>query len=621
MCPAPCGTWMTVLPDSDGGAALAAPLLATADHVVRHASGRPWLVGRWPEDELLVVSAGTTRLAVFGRRGADETTLPPAVDRLRSVAEVDGVARRLSGCVHLLASVGGQVRVQGSVAQARRVFFLQRDGVTVAADRADVLAHHFAADIDDALLAARLLFPLAPPPLAGRPVWRGIEAVPGDHYLRLDPRRGAELVRWWRPPAPELTIADAAPLARAALRAAVAARTDGGRPITADLSGGLDSTGLCFLAAERGTPLVTLRHEGLDPDNHDGTWARRAAAVLPAVRHEVLDPAELPGKYAGISEPHAVAEEPFAWVRSRADLVHGARRSVATGARLHLGGHGGDEVFTVPPSALHTLIRTRPVRAVGQLRRRRALRRWRTGAAVRSLLDGRDYRTWVRCGASSLQGAAPDRTTPYLSWGAPCRLPDWAGPRAVALVRDLLLDTADDVEALDPLRAHHQILEHAAIGGRAVGQAARLFTSVGTTVEAPYLDDRVLEVALATRLDQRGDPRRYKPLLTAALTGVVPDTLLTRTTKGEFGAEVYRGLRRHRDELYGLGTDSLLAERGLVDPDGLRRAVTATHPTGGPLWLLDMTVACETWLRDLDAASDRPHRSTPDPRPKESSCP
>lgn len=575
-------------------------------------------MGCWPTDELLVISTAGARLAVLGPSGADEASLLSAVARLRSVADVDAVARRLDGCVHLVASVAGQVRFQGSVAQVRRVFLARAGGVTLAADRADVLAHHLGADVDDALLAARLLFPLAPPPLAGQPVWRGVRAAPGDHYLRLDRDGGAALVRWWRPPAPEATIEEAAPVLRSALRAAVGARTRTGSPVGADLSGGLDSTGLCFLVAERGVGLTTFRHGALDPGNQDELWAGRAAGLLPTVRHDVLAAADLPGKYAGVDERHPPAEEPFAWVRSRADLVHGARRSVRAGAVRHLGGHGGDEVFTTPPSALHTLVRTRPARAVGQLRGRRALRRWDAAATVRALLDGSDYRTWVRRAAASLRDAPPDRAIPHLSWGAPGALPDWASPRARDLVRDLLTTTADGVEPLSGVRAQHQILEHAAISGRAVGQAARLHADLGSTLEAPYLDDRVLEASLATRLDQRGDPRHYKPLLTAALRGIVPDGLLARTTKGEFGTEVYTGLRRHRAELHGLGSGSLLAARGLIVPDLLRRAVTTTHPTGTPLWLLDMTVACETWLRDLDAAAEHPSR--PSPRSMEPSC-
>jgi asparagine synthase (glutamine-hydrolysing) len=613
--------WMVVLPDSDSGAAVAAPLLATAQRLIRHASGRPWVLGCWPETEVSVTTAGTARMVLIGRCPTATSSLAGALGRMRRVADADALARRLPGCLHLLVSVAGQVRVQGTVAQARRVFRARLGGVTVAADRADVLARRAGADVDDSALAARLLFPLAPPPLAGQPLWQGVHAVPSDSYLRLDADGSAEVVRWWQPPAPEQPLPEAAEAVRAALEAAVHVRTDGGGPISADLSGGVDSTSLCFLVAGHGVPLVTFRQENVDPDNEDAGWAREAASALPGARHVVVGADGLPGKYADLDGGTDV-EEPFPWIRSRADLAATARRMAETGARLHLGGHGGDEVFTVPPSYLHTLVRTHPWEAIRHLRGRRALRRWSTVAVARSLADRDDYPRWLHRQASSLSGPAPAPTTPDLSWGPPCRMPPWASEHALDLVSNAIRQTSSDLGPLAPLRAQHQVLQHAAICGRTVRQADRLFASAGTRLDAPYLDDRVIEAALAASLQHRGTPLRYKPLLSSAMAGRVPAPILARTTKGEFSAETYAGLRRHRAALVRATEDSLLAERDLIDPTALRRAITASMPTAQPLWLVDMTLAGEMWLRAQPGLAGTPARPGSDSRlTEEPTCP
>ncbi|WP_143861327.1 asparagine synthase-related protein [Nocardia amikacinitolerans] len=66
------------------------------------------------------------------------------------------------------------------------------------------------------------------------------------------------------------------------------------------------------------------------------------------------------------------------------------------------------------------------------------------------------------------------------------------------------------------------MLYHAGVCGRIVRQTRRIFQVANVALETPYLDDRVVETALAVRLRDCGHPGRYKPLLTEAMTGIVP---------------------------------------------------------------------------------------------------
>ncbi|MGP4111500.1 hypothetical protein ACTWP5_11345 [Streptomyces sp. 4N509B] len=45
--------WFAVLPDGRAGRAAARALRPRVDRVVAHGSGRPWLLGRWPRDQVV----------------------------------------------------------------------------------------------------------------------------------------------------------------------------------------------------------------------------------------------------------------------------------------------------------------------------------------------------------------------------------------------------------------------------------------------------------------------------------------------------------------------------------------------------------------------------------------
>jgi asparagine synthase (glutamine-hydrolysing) len=119
----------------------------------------------------------------------------------------------------------------------------------------------------------------------------------------------------------------------------------------------------------------------------------------------------------------------------------------------------------------------------------------------------------------------------------------------------------------------------------------------GLALEAPYFDDRVVEICLSVRLHERTTPWQYKPLLVEAMRGVVPAEVLARTTKGVFGADVDAGLARHRGDLAALCDDLVLARLGLVDADALRTACLGPHPPDMPLAALETTLGAEAWLR------------------------
>ncbi|NVK80504.1 asparagine synthase-related protein [Streptomyces morookaense] len=98
--------------------------------------------------------------------------------------------------------------------------------------------------------------------------------------IALDAHGGATTVRRWQPPPAEVPLDEAADAVRNALTTAVAARIHDGGTIGDGLSGGMDSTSLCSLAASGPARLLTYRHGSVDPA-HDDVWVRIAAPAIP----------------------------------------------------------------------------------------------------------------------------------------------------------------------------------------------------------------------------------------------------------------------------------------------------------------------------------------------------
>ncbi|GAA4800216.1 asparagine synthase-related protein [Streptomyces ziwulingensis] len=605
-----------VLPDREGARALLGDAAPAGARTVDHVSGRPWLVGDWAPDECTVVTAGTRRLVLLGAVRVDVTAAERALARAAAPHALDGFAASLPGCFHLAASFDGRCRVQGSLSTARHVFHTDVAGLTVAADAPHPLAALLGRGPDADVLAARLLTPLAPWPLSEDCVWPGVRALPLGSWLGLGPDGRHRIHRWWRAPEPHLPPHQAAVRVRQALRACVETRTRGRDTVSADLSGGMDSTTLCFLAGATGTRLVTHHWLPLDAANDDDRWAVRAAALLPGAAHLRLAPDEgpawlepLPGQYG----PEDVLEGPLPWHRNRSRMEHTARRVAAEGSRLHLTGLGGDELFSPTPTYLWSLVRRRPVRGVATAARARALNRWHLRDTVRALADGRSFARTLTQMAARLQAPAPGPHEPPMGWSGHPRMPAWVTPGAADAVRGRLLRAAAGAEPLHPDRLQHQVLESVLLSGGALRQMRPAMRRADVSWEAPFLDDRVVEAALAVRIEDRAARDRYKPVLTAAMRPDVPAELLGRRTKGEFSAEIYAGLHGGRGALLELCDDLRLARLGLVDADALRRALLAPKPETRHLSPLINTLACEAWLRSPSA--DRPRRQPAgDPR-------
>jgi asparagine synthase (glutamine-hydrolysing) len=541
-------------------------------------------------------------IAIVGQHLGAADRLAEVAGRIRTVADLDRLAASLVGSAHLVASVDGRVRVQGTVTGVRRVFSGQVGGIPVAADRADVLGGLLDAGVDEERLALHLLEPHILYPLAGRPVWRGVEALATDHYLVLDGDGHRQSVRWWSPPQPVVPMAEGAHALRESLSAAVEARVRGRQLVSCDL-GGLDSTSVCCLAARGMAKVVAYTAATRDPLADDVAWAGRTVAALDTVEHHVIPAEEMPLVFHGLQAAPDRFDEPFSAATERERWLAIARRAAARGSRLHLTGFGGDELLYGSLAHLHALVKTDPRVAVHQLRGFAAKYRWPHGRLLRQLSDRSSYPQWLARVADTLTEPKPPLNEPLLDWGFRPRLPPWATPAAAHTVATQIRAEIPTAAPMGHGRGQHRELETMRFVSRLTRQFGQLAAGVGVAMAAPYYDDRVIEAGLAVRPLERVTPWRYKPLIVEAMRGIVPDESLTRATKANGSGDEEPGLRRHRADLLALFEDSRLARLDLIDAGALRHLLSGPLPPSLQFGALDQTVACEAWLRSLERAT------------------
>jgi asparagine synthase (glutamine-hydrolysing) len=598
-----------MLPDSTAAHAVVERLRPHATRQVVHPSGRPWVLGAWSDGAVASARTRTTAAVVLGQHAVTRRALQPRVARLTSVDDVDDLAMHVAGSVHVMASVGGDAGVQGTVTGVRRVYRATVDGLICASDRADVLAFLRHASVDPCRLAVHLLEPPILHPVAGQSVWRGVSAVPPDHLLVLAGDHGARERRRWTPPAPERSLEHGAAALRDALTAAVSTRVQGRDLVSCDL-GGIDSTAVCCVAATVAPAVVAYTAASPDPLADDVAWARRTVAARPQIEHHVIPADQMPLVYHGVGHLDTQFDEPCSVTVDRDRGLAMITRAADRGSDLHIVGYGGDELLYGSLAHVNDSLLTRPRLAVRHLRGFTAKYRWPRRRVLGQLADRRSYAAWLAGVADAISAPAPPASEPLLAWGFEPHLPPWTTPDAAAAARELIRDAAVDCAPAAPSRGQHRELEAMRFVSRITRQLEQMSAGLGVTLAAPYYDDRVVDAGLGVQPLERVTPWRYKPLAAEAMRGIVPDVSRERATKANGTVDEETGLRRHRADVLALWEDARLEALGLIDAAALRELCAGPLPPHLPSGVLYQTIACETWLRSLERADATVVRGT-----------
>ncbi len=572
------------------------------------------------------------RLAVDGTLGALDAwewsacaTSPSGVWRVRAIGPTRGsalVSARLADVLaggfasvgalmqHLTRHVGSHIivvtapqgtYVRGNIAGSARAFFARVGGRILVADRADVLATAVGAPLDPLALTANLLEPVGHPFDRLSP-WVGVMGVPPGEMLHVAHDGTCTLESWWCVPDADVPLDEGAARVASALRAAVVDLVGEASRVVSDLSGGLDSTAVTAIAAELRPGSVRALTIGDHTTSEDERWARLGASLLP-VEHQLIQHRSLPLVMSGVDDAVMATDLPTPAITSGAIARRLARVSEDAGATVHLTGHGGDHIFIGHPTVMADVLRSHPWQGLRRIRAYADMFSWPTGATLAAVLRPDSYRSWL--GRCLDREAAVTVTDPLLTWGLPVTIPAWVRPEAVAKLDAWAQGTPWG--PLAPRRGAHAELDAIRQGAAFARGIFQVSAQVGTPQVTPFFDDRVVEAALAVRPIDRVTPWEYKPLLKAAMAGIVPARLLDRDTKDEGSREVDQGMRIHHDAIRSLlaAHDCVVEQLGLVDGARLREAlVSPSHPD-----LVDGaivgTVAVEYWIKAHAALGSR----------------
>ncbi|MGI5505720.1 asparagine synthase-related protein [Lentzea sp. CA-135723] len=461
-------------------------------------------------------------------------------------------------------------------------------------------------ELDRVYLATRLACLDGAGLFENRSFVEGVRRVRPGHALEIRDGVPAE-----RPHAPlrvdpSLTTADAARMLRDALVAAVRARAGSARRLTADFSGGLDSTSLAYLALDDVGELPVFTHYHRDSPITDDL--DRVRSYVASERRFAPVEIALPDDSLPYQDLVSLGEEPHP-----ASIACGPARfrfaaAAGLGAGVHLMGDGGDAVLWAPGAYFIDLARRgdlttlwRHCFAWARLRHRSPLTVFRRAVVMAGL--GR-RRALLRL-ADTLERGRPAGDpawevsviarwdVPQVDWLAPSARESLAAQARSVAAQESDVDAGESV-VLSQLRSHGLTQRvH-----REVGELA------GIDVHAPFLDTAVVRAAIAVPAFRRADPAVAKPLLRKALDGLVPDRVLARETKGDYTREAYAGLRRAAPVLRKYLNDSAAAELELIDPVPVRAALEdAVNGRRVPWGALNQVLAVEVWLREREVAA------------------
>jgi len=436
-------------------------------------------------------------------------------------------------------------------------------------------------------------------------IFEGMQRLPAAHKLVVERGGQPRVSRWWQlefEPKWKINDTDASEQARSLLAAAVERRLISEVPLGAFLSGGIDSSTIVALMAERSRQPVKTFSIGFEEERYSETrYARQVADRYHTDHHEFMFRAK--DLIRVIDESVAAFDEPLADPAALPllELSRQARQSVT----VALCGDGGDE----------TLAGYRRYAVDGLLRPYSALPAWLTQRAVPAMMRLVPEPTWIPEDRNAITGLKRlskfSATTPKASlvrWGSYFSHEEklslytdcWRDKLAQANTAEWIASAYDEAHASSLLDRTLYADHVTYLSGDLMPKTDRMTMAHSLEARSPFLD--VEWVEWTARLPERLKVRHMggKWLLKAAFGEMVPPAICARGKQG-FGVPVGGWLR---NELRTWSRERLLDNRRLSEwfRQGEVQRLLAEHDSGKinhgkKLWaLLIFTVWSEDYL-------------------------
>lgn len=205
----------------------------------------------------------------------------------------------------------------------------------------------FASEIDEQAIADYLEFGFV---TEARTIYQSVSRMPAACILEWSEKR-TTVTQYWQPPqasSSTMSFAEAVQETERLLLKAVEKRLFADVPVGSLLSGGVDSSLICWALSHLGAD-ITAYTVGTPLDPADETADARATAAQLGIRHKIFDVSAKDDN--GISELVTAYAEPFACASALGMLR--VSRAIAGEATVLLTGDGGDDVFLGYPEHRH----------------------------------------------------------------------------------------------------------------------------------------------------------------------------------------------------------------------------------------------------------------------------
>ena len=364
---------------------------------------------------------------------------------------------------------------------------------------------------------------------------------------------------------------------------AVESRMRGAGRVWSDLSGGLDSSSVVSVAAERGcssrlsTISVVFKESTLSDERE---WADIVARAHRVEQHYIDGDSHHP--LSLLCDAVDYWEEPHAAAAFFAVHQEYGRLLGSAGVPTLLTGIGAEAVVMSK--------RQSPLHLADLLRAGRFVQLWRE-------LD-----RWQRARKTPLGNLAwryclrPLMTRPQVSYDWQPATHDWI-ERSFARRWDL---RARATNAGMPPAGRFSVADrwHVEAVGRITGFLLRGYLEKACDVRYPFLHRPLVELALAAPWSLKVIPGEPKPLLRRAMRGVLPERIRRRTQDASTGHAVYAGLRKEWPALEKLVASSILVDLGIVNRERLQNALhLARQGHALDLGGLVSTLTLDAWLQ------------------------
>ena len=434
-----------------------------------------------------------------------------------------------------------------------------------------------------------LSFLTAPAPLT---FFADIKKLAAGSWLRVSEDGRMEERVWWDPwdhvePIEGASDEELAERVLAELRTSVELRKMSDRPVGIFLSGGIDSSTNAALFADGEAQPVRTFSIGYDAHYEsypsELPYARLMAEEIGADHHERI--VSLDDLIAFLPELVRLQDEPIADPVS-VPLYYLSELARQNDVIVAQAGEGADELFWGYPS-------------------------WRTHLRLQRADDLPVPAYAKRAGLAALAAVGRDRTRPYefLRRGAEGIPVFWGGAEAFTetqkqrLLGPVLRDEVGDLSSWDALAPIRRRFDESAwdasplnwmtyldlrlrLPELLLARIDRMSMGVGLEVRVPFLDHRLVELALSIPADAktRGG---LKHILKRAVRGVIPDELIDRPKQG-FRVPVDEWFMERLGDTARAEVGAFAEASGLIDADESRRILA--EPRRDAWYLLNLAL-------------------------------